>query len=100
MRRSAEELGVLPTDLAEIGTVTYDHLDSATGLEEHEYNHLFVGRVHGEVRPDPREVKEVTFVGPCELAEMKMTRSFSVWFPTVLEHAVFGIRDFLVDASW
>jgi isopentenyl-diphosphate delta-isomerase len=59
-RRLAEELGLdgqLALDPA--GTVLYRVTDRATGLVEHEYDHLFVGRLVGIPKPDLDEVGAV-----------------------------------------
>jgi isopentenyl-diphosphate delta-isomerase len=57
VRRAREELGV-SVALREIGTFTYR---AAVGdiMIEHEIDHVFVGTVIGELRPDPREVAEL-----------------------------------------
>ncbi|WP_431041362.1 isopentenyl-diphosphate Delta-isomerase [Streptomyces sp. P1-3] len=92
-RRTGEELGVAPTLLREAGTVRYNHPDPASGLVEQEYNHLFAGLVRAELRPDPAEIGETAFVTPGELARLRETRTFSAWFPTVLDAARPVIRE-------
>ena len=83
-RRVVEELGVAPTSLLSAGTVTYRHVDEATGLVEHEYNHLFVGRVTTQLAPNPDEVDDTAFVDAADLASRRATAEFSGWFGTVL----------------
>lgn len=92
-RRTAEELGTAPSLLREAGTVTYRHPDPASGLVEHEYNHLFAGLVTPAVRPDPAEVAETAFVTPGELALLRGQAAFSAWFGTVLDAARPVIRE-------
>ncbi|MQS36347.1 isopentenyl-diphosphate Delta-isomerase [Streptomyces katsurahamanus] len=92
-RRTHEELGISPSLLAEAGTVRYNHPDPASGLVEQEYNHLFVGLVQAEVRPDPEEVGETAFVTPAELAERHAAAPFSAWFMTVLDAARPAVRE-------
>ena len=92
-RRTFEELGVSPTLLAEAGTVRYNHPDPASGLVEQEYNHLFVGLVQAEPRPDPEEIGETAFVTPAELAERHAAAPFSAWFMTVLDAARPAVRE-------
>ena len=59
-RRLRDELGVDgPLTLEAAGTVTYRFVDPGSGLVEHEYDHLFVGVLDGELRPEPLEVSEV-----------------------------------------
>ena len=92
-RRTFEELGVSPSLLAEAGTVRYNHPDPASGLVEQEYNHLFVGLVQAEPRPDPEEIGETAFVTPAELAERHAAAPFSAWFMTVLDAARPAVRE-------
>src|SRR3954452_24500439 len=92
-RRTAEELGIAPALLQEAGTVRYNHPDPESGLVEQEYNHLFVGLVRQELRPDPGEVGETSFVTPVDLEELRESGAFSAWFPTVLQAALPGIRE-------
>jgi isopentenyl-diphosphate delta-isomerase len=99
-RRTAEELGAPPALLREGGTVRYNHPDPASGLVEQEYNHLFVGLVHDQLRPDPGEIGEISFVTPVDLEELRETGPFSAWFPTVLEAAMPAIRELTADAGW
>ncbi len=84
-RRTAEELGVAPALLREAGTVRYNHPDPASGLVEQEFNHLFVGLVAAEVRPDPREVCATRLVTPGGLARLAADTTLSAWFDTVLD---------------
>jgi isopentenyl-diphosphate delta-isomerase len=92
-RRTAEELGVAPALLCEAGTVRYDLPDEASGLIEREWNHLFVGLVTAELDPDPEEVESTRFVTAAELRALQAEKPFSVWFSTVFEAALPGIRE-------
>ncbi|MFI8288468.1 isopentenyl-diphosphate Delta-isomerase [Streptomyces sp. NPDC085614] len=92
-RRTFEELGVSPSLLAEAGTVRYNHPDPASGLVEQEYNHLFVGLVQAEPRPDPEEIGETAFVTAEELAERHASAPFSAWFMTVLDAARPAVKE-------
>ncbi|MGP3999817.1 isopentenyl-diphosphate Delta-isomerase [Streptomyces sp. 8N706] len=100
-RRTAEELRVSPSLLCAAGTVRYNHPDPASGLVEQEYNHLFVGLVQSEPKPDPEEVGETAFVTAAELAELHEDRPFSAWFMTVLDAARPAIRELTgPSAGW
>ena len=92
-RRTIEELGVTPPLLAEAGTVRYNHPDPASGLVEQEFNHLFVGLVQAEPRPDPEEIEDTAFVTAAELAERHAAAPFSAWFMTVLDAARPAVRE-------
>lgn len=92
-RRTFEELGVSPTLLAEAGTVRYNHPDPVSGLVEQEFNHLFVGLVQAEPRPDPEEIEDTAFVTADELAERHAAAPFSAWFMTVLDAARPAVRE-------
>ncbi|MFJ4870186.1 isopentenyl-diphosphate Delta-isomerase [Streptomyces sp. NPDC088757] len=92
-RRTFEELGVSPSLLAEAGTVRYNHPDPASGLVEQEFNHLFVGLVQAEPRPDPEEIEDTVFVTPAELSERHAAAPFSAWFMTVLDAARPAVRE-------
>ncbi|GEB59656.1 isopentenyl-diphosphate Delta-isomerase [Streptomyces gardneri] len=92
-RRTFEELGVSPTLLAEAGTVRYNHPDPASGLVEQEFNHLFVGLVQAEPKPDPEEIEDTAFVTAAELAERHAAAPFSAWFMTVLDAARPAVRE-------
>jgi isopentenyl-diphosphate delta-isomerase len=100
-RRTAEELGAAPVLMREAGTVRYNHPDPASGLVEQEYNHLFVGLIGSDLRPDPEEIDETVFVGPGELARLRVDGPFSAWFQTVLDAALPGVREVTGDtAGW
>ncbi|BFV60240.1 isopentenyl-diphosphate Delta-isomerase [Kitasatospora sp. CMC57] len=98
-RRTAEELGVAPALLCEAGTVRYDLPDEATGLIEREWNHLFVGLVTADVAPDPDEVDDTRFVTAEELKALEAELPTSVWFRTVFEAALPGIRE-IAGRDW
>lgn len=99
-RRTAEELGAAPALLREAGTVRYNHPDPASGLVEQEYNHLFVGIMLAETRPDPDEIGETAFVTPPDLEELRETGPFSAWFGTVWEASLPAVRELTGDAGW
>lgn len=65
-RRVREELGV-DVALEHVGTFTYRAQDAASGLVEHEIDHVFVGTVEAELQWDPAEVAEVAYVSMDDL---------------------------------
>lgn len=98
-RRTFEELGVSPSLLAEAGTVRYNHPDPASGLVEQEYNHLFVGLVQQELRPDAEEVAGTAFVTSAELTVRQAKDPFSTWFQTVLDAARPAVKELTGPAA-
>lgn len=99
-RRTGEELGLSPELMRAAGTVRYHHTDPVSGLVEREYNHLFVGVVRSEPRPDPDEVSATSFVDPDELERLLGEAAFSVWFPTVLDAVRAALRELGGPAGW
>ncbi|MGW6457498.1 isopentenyl-diphosphate Delta-isomerase [Streptomyces sp. NPDC055078] len=100
VRRVGQELGAAPALLMEAGTVTYRHPDPRSGLVEHEYNHLFVGLLRAEPRPDPAEIAELALVGPDELRDRRAADDFSGWFPDVLAAALPAVRRLDTAITW
>ena len=98
-RRVVEELGIEPSNLRSAGTVTYRHVDEVSGLVEHEYNHLFVGRVTAELAPNPDEVDDTAFVDAAELEHRRANAEFSGWFGTVLGAASPAFTDLVGEWS-
>ena len=86
-RRVQQELGVAAEAMAAAGTVTYRVTDPVSGLVEHEFNHLFVGRVRQVPAPDPAEIAECAFVALPELDRLRAAGGFTAWFPVVLAAA-------------
>jgi isopentenyl-diphosphate delta-isomerase len=64
VNRLRDEMGLTVGDLDEAGRFVYRAEDPATGRVEHEYDHVLVGQVAGDVRPnpDPYEVAEWRWV--------------------------------------
>jgi isopentenyl-diphosphate delta-isomerase len=89
-RRVREELGV-DVVLTPALTFVYRAEDPQSGLTEHEYDHVFVGRVNeGDVKPDSAEVAAVRWVEPGVLLEDVNTRParYTPWFKIVLERVL------------
>jgi isopentenyl-diphosphate delta-isomerase len=84
-RRVREELGIDPVGLTEAGTTSYNVTDPVSGLVEREWNHLFVGHALQTPEPDPLEVEDWASVPLDELAGIGPDRTFTAWFPAVLE---------------
>jgi isopentenyl-diphosphate delta-isomerase len=87
--RLAAELG-LSTSLVEVGVFAYRARDPATGLVEHEWDHVLVGMVQDQrPAPDPDEVSEYAWVAPDRLrAELAADPgAYTPWLSGVLDIA-------------
>jgi isopentenyl-diphosphate delta-isomerase len=83
-RRLSEEMGV-SCQLRPIGAFVYRA--RIGDLEEHEYDHVLVGRFDGAPRPAASEVEEWRWVDPAAAAAelAAAPERFTVWFGRVLE---------------
>jgi isopentenyl-diphosphate delta-isomerase len=88
-RRLAEELGVGPVALTEVGVHLYRAEDPATGRVEHEYDHVLRGELPPgtALRPDPAEVAEVRWADPTEVAAEVTTspERYAPWLAGVVD---------------
>jgi isopentenyl-diphosphate delta-isomerase len=57
---------------------------------EHEFDHVFVGKYDGEIRPDPNEVVDYRWLGIDTLKEdvALAPENYTVWFKLVLPRAL------------
>ena len=65
-RRLREELGV-STELRAVFCFAYRATDPGSGLSEHEVDHVFVGQLEDEPRPDPEEIDDLRWIERAEL---------------------------------
>ena len=88
-RRVHEELGCQADSLHEIGHFVY-RAEVGNGLTEHEFDHVFLGNVQGQVRPDPAETDEIRWVPAHALLKEldEHNDRFAAWAPQVLRLAV------------
>lgn len=88
-RRVREELGVDCGALSVQGAFWYEARDPASGLVEHEYDVVLVGRVDAPLDPDPAEVAAVERMPPGALraALAADPQRFTPWLPQVLDLA-------------
>jgi isopentenyl-diphosphate delta-isomerase len=95
-RRLDEELGLGSVALKPVGVYVYRALDPSTERVEHEYDHVLVGEVNGEVpHPDPGEVAALRWADPDEVRRAVTGEpwSYAPWLPGVMavwESAVVG----------
>jgi isopentenyl-diphosphate delta-isomerase len=86
--RLAEELGISGVCFEELGVYSYRAADPRTGLVEHEYDHVLLGRVPTDVpmRPDPAEVAATQWVAPADLVASMATApdDYAPWLAGVV----------------
>lgn len=81
LRRLREEMG-LEASLDHAFSFIYK-ADLGSGLSEHELDHVFVGYLDTDPKPDPAEIGDWRWVTP-EVVQEELTEDpsrFSVWFP-------------------
>ena len=85
-RRLMEELG-FDCEITEHFSFEYRALSEATGLTEHEIDHVFTGEYEGGMRINPDEVAAVRWLSTSELeAELAAApETFSPWFKIAFE---------------
>ena len=85
LRRTLEELGIA-CDFQEVGVFTYRAIDPASGLVEHEVDHVLVGRCLDRPEPDPDEVDDLVSVrlDDLELALEATPQQYTPWLPSAL----------------
>lgn len=88
-RRVAEELGAVPFGLTCVGRFAYSAHDDATGLVEREVDHVVVGRIEGDLDPNPDEIADLKLIDLEALVTWfaSESQSFSPWFCEVMRHA-------------
>jgi isopentenyl-diphosphate delta-isomerase len=88
-QRLHEELG-FDTDLREVFSFTYRATDAASGLTEHEFDHVFVGRFDGVPTPNAGEVDDWKWVATGALLADVRARpaAYTPWFALVVERVV------------
>jgi isopentenyl-diphosphate delta-isomerase len=87
--RLHEEFG-FDTELSEQFTFIYRATDHASGLTEHEFDHVFTGRFDGQSKPNPEEIGEWKWVRPAELMAHVKARpeAYTPWFRVAIERVV------------
>ncbi|CAN5922490.1 isopentenyl-diphosphate Delta-isomerase [soil metagenome] len=85
-RRVGEELGMACGPLVVHGGFWYEAHDPVSGLTEHEYDVVLVGRMDAEPAPDPAEASAVELRAPdAVLADYAADRQpYTPWLPQVL----------------
>jgi isopentenyl-diphosphate delta-isomerase len=95
--RLVEELGVTGVPLVEIGVHLYHADDPGSEFVEHEYDHVLLGRVDGDLRlaPDPAEVADLRWVPPDELRRSlaEDPTSYAPWLAGVVARLPNGLGE-------
>jgi isopentenyl-diphosphate Delta-isomerase len=90
VRRLGEELGVRDVTLTDVGIFVYRAADPASGLVEHEFDHVLVGDAlpGSTINPDPAEVVDVAWVTEADLSDALAATPdrYAPWLPGVLDH--------------
>lgn len=102
-RRLAEELGIGPVDLTEVGVYVYYAEDPATGRVEFEYDHVLRADVPADLttRPDPDEVATLRWADPRDLeADLDVDpRAYAPWLGGVVNRLLRPAPPATADAS-
>jgi isopentenyl-diphosphate delta-isomerase len=87
--RLRHEFGI-DTPLQERFSFVYRAEDPSSGLTEHEFDHVLVGRFDGDPRPNPDEIDAWEWVDPAQLLRDVRDRPdrYTPWFRIVLERVV------------
>ncbi|MEE2678967.1 MAG: isopentenyl-diphosphate Delta-isomerase [Myxococcota bacterium] len=85
-RRLREELGV-GSVLRRVFGFVYTAEDPGSGLTEREFDHVFVGVLREEPRPDPTEIDALRWIQPDELVRdvAAHPERYTPWFAELLE---------------
>ncbi len=91
-RRVTEELGIHAVSLVAAGEFTYQAADPASGMVEHEHDHVFVGFTDMDPVADPSEIDELWY-GTFDDALVKVRGDEGApWAGTVLELCGTAVR--------
>jgi isopentenyl-diphosphate delta-isomerase len=83
-RRVSEELGVVVRRLEHRGTFVYRAYDPASGLVEHELDHVYLGRIAGAPNPSAAEVDEIAYLSLQDATGLFATDEAAPWARDVL----------------
>jgi isopentenyl-diphosphate delta-isomerase len=87
-RRAREELG-LRCRLSVVGSIVYRAVDAATGLGEHEHDHVLVGTCDLAPRPDETEISDTDYMSMPALADaiQHHPHEYTPWLPLAAQIA-------------
>ncbi len=92
--RLQQEFG-FDANLEEIFSFLYRASDTASGLTEHEFDHVFYGEFNGQPRPDPDEIDDWRWVGLAELlADLENNpQDYTPWFKIAVRRVIESLPD-------
>lgn len=93
-RRLYEELGIeCARECEEIASFVYYHRFDRE-LFEYEYDHVFIGKYNGAVKPNPNEIMDIKWVNMEELAESIRVNPeiYTTWFITAAPFVIQKMR--------
>ncbi len=87
--RLRDEFGI-DIPLTESFGFIYRAADPASGLTEHEFDHVLIGRFDGQPRPNPNEIDEWKWVEPDDLRKdvERRPQEYTPWFKICLEQVL------------
>ncbi len=76
--------------LNEAFSFTYRASDAASGLTEHEFDHVLIGRFDGQPRPNPDEIGDWKWIAPADLREDvdRHPQEYTPWFKIALDRVL------------
>jgi isopentenyl-diphosphate delta-isomerase len=76
--------------LSEAFSFTYRATDVASGLTEHEFDHVLIGRFDGQPRPNPDEIDEWKWLAPDDMRQdmQRHPQDYTPWFKICLEQVL------------
>ena len=85
-RKLMQECG-FDTELKEIFSFIYKAHDKKSGLTEHEFDHVFIGKFDGKPNQNPEEIDELKWVDTKDLQSdvKKNPGNYTLWFRLALD---------------
>lgn len=88
IRRVWQEAGLVVSDLVPAGVFTYRAVDQASGLLEHERDHVFVAIVDSSTaQPDPQEIAELARLPYASALRLVQSETGTPWAGEVLRRS-------------
>jgi isopentenyl-diphosphate delta-isomerase len=85
-RKLKQEFG-FDADLAEKFSFVYKATDEKSGLTEHEFDHVFVGKFDGKPNPNPEEIDDFNWISMANLKKdvAANPEKYTPWFSIALK---------------